>query len=51
MNFPAVPSPGSKDAPSQLWTSEQRCVEFTPNESAVVDLLKFLGFSKVETKA
>jgi tRNA (mo5U34)-methyltransferase len=48
MNFPAVSSPGSKDATSQLWTSEQRCVEFTPNESAVVDLLKFLGFSKVE---
>ena len=48
MNFPAVSSTESKDATTSLWRSKQGSVQFTPNESAVVDLLKFIGFSKVE---
>jgi tRNA (mo5U34)-methyltransferase len=48
MKFPAVSNTGSKDATTSLWRRKQGYVQFTPNESAVVDLLKFLGFSRVE---
>ena len=48
MNFPAVSTAEFKDVTTSLWRSKERVVQFSPNEDAVVDLLKFLGFSKVE---
>ena len=48
MNFPVASSPESEGATTSLWRTKQGYVQFTPNERAVVDLLKFLGFSKVE---
>ena len=47
MNFPPASTKESKYATTSLWHTE-RVVQFIPNEYAVVDLLKFLGFSKVE---
>lgn len=48
MNFPAVSSADSTDGSTSLWRSQESVVQFSPNENAVVDLLKFLGFSKVK---
>ncbi len=47
MNFPAVSSTESTDVTTSLWRSRERRVQFTPNEEAVADLLKFLGFPNV----
>jgi 2-polyprenyl-3-methyl-5-hydroxy-6-metoxy-1,4-benzoquinol methylase len=48
MNFPAVSTLESDDITTSRWRNQGKPVQFTPNEDAVVDLLKFLGFSKVE---
>ena len=48
MNFPPVSNSQSKDIGTSLWRSREKVVQFSPNENAVVDLLKFLGFSKVK---
>ena len=48
MNFPAISTLESNDATTSLWRSKELPVQFTPNENAVVGLLKYLGFSKVE---
>lgn len=48
MKFPGISNAKLKDATTSLWRSKERVVQFRPNEDAVVDLLKFLGFSKVE---
>ena len=47
MNFPAVSTVESHDITTSLWRGAGRTVQFTPNEDAVVELLKFLGFSTV----
>jgi len=47
MNFPAVAAPASEGSTTSLWRSKERFAQFTPSESAVVNLLGFLGFSKV----
>lgn len=47
MNIARTASLASKDASSSLWRSTDRC-QFTPNEQAVVELLHFLGFDRVE---
>lgn len=48
MIFQPVSTPESKDATTSLWRSQKGVVEFNPSESAVIELLKFLGFSRVE---
>ncbi|MBW8011424.1 MAG: methyltransferase domain-containing protein [Chloroflexi bacterium] len=48
MKFPAAPKVDSNSASTSLWRSKERVGQFRPNEVAVVDLLKFLGFSKIE---
>jgi tRNA (mo5U34)-methyltransferase len=48
MNFPTVSTAESLDVTTSLWRSKERSVQFAPNEYAVVDLLRFLGFSKIE---
>ena len=35
-------------APTNLWRSEKEFVQFQPNETAVVQLLQFLGFARVK---
>ena len=53
MNFPVVSTVESHDITTSLWRGKGRTVQFTPNEDAVADLLKFLGFSiirKIEPK-
>jgi 2-polyprenyl-3-methyl-5-hydroxy-6-metoxy-1,4-benzoquinol methylase len=47
MNMPPVSSPESKFATTSLWRSADRLVQFRPNETAVVELLEYLGFQKV----
>lgn len=47
MNFPVVSTVKSHDITTSLWRGNGRVVQFTPNEDAVVDLLRFLGFSTV----
>ncbi len=46
MNFPPPASLDSNDT-TGMWRSE-RVAQFTPNERAVVALLEFVGFAKVE---
>lgn len=46
MNVPKVVESEDKST-TALWRSEQRC-QFKPNAKAVIELLKFLGFSTVE---
>lgn len=48
MNFPPISTAMSNDVSTSLWRSGQKAVQFNPNETAVVEMLKFLGFSKVE---
>jgi tRNA (mo5U34)-methyltransferase len=46
MNMPPVSNELNKYSTTSLWR-KRKFVQFTPNEKAVVDLLHFLGFSKV----
>lgn len=46
MNVPRVVESDDKST-TALWRTEKRC-QFKPNARAVVELLKFLGFSKVD---
>ncbi len=49
MNMPPVSSGlESKYVTACLWRSQKSVVRFVPNETAVVELLKFLGFAKVK---
>jgi tRNA (mo5U34)-methyltransferase len=48
MNFmDPDPNPESKGVGTSLWRKTARVVQFEPNETAVIELLKFLGFSNV----
>lgn len=47
MNFPAVSAEESGDVTTSRWRSTEKVVQFNPSEAAVVELLKFLGFSTV----
>ncbi len=46
MNVPRVVDSDDKST-TALWRTEERC-QFKPNAKAVIELLKFLGFSKVD---
>jgi tRNA (mo5U34)-methyltransferase len=46
MNFPPVATTRSVDASTSLWRTESFC-QFTPNERAVVELLRFVGFPNI----
>lgn len=48
MNFPAVATEDSSLITTSRWRSEEEVVQFRPSNAAVIELLKFLGFSKVE---
>jgi SAM-dependent methyltransferase len=46
MNMPPIVTPESASATTSLWRKD-RVVQFRPNDSAVVELLNFLGFGRV----
>jgi tRNA (mo5U34)-methyltransferase len=48
MNSPAVVGEESGASTTSLWRTDQRVIQFKPNERAVVELLEFLGFPRVE---
>ncbi len=48
MNFPSIVNPDSRISTTTLWRSKRKFVQFTPNETAVIELLRFLGFSIVK---
>ena len=48
MNFPVIETEDSNLITTCLWRSKEEVVQFRPSEAAVIELLKFLGFSKVE---
>jgi len=47
MGFPGISKKDAKSASTSLWRAEKSVAELIPNEEAVVELLKFLGFSQV----
>lgn len=47
LNFPPISTADSKYASTNLWRNKEGIAEFRPNEGAVVELLKFLGFSQI----
>lgn len=47
MNFPAAVTPEDPSATTSLWRMDKHACQFTPNTWAVIELLKFLGFSTV----
>jgi len=48
MHFAGVAGRDHKNASTSLWRSDERRVEFRPNERAVVELLEYLGFARVD---
>jgi tRNA (mo5U34)-methyltransferase len=48
MNFPAPSKDDSASASVSLWRKGRKVCQFSPNEVAVVELLKFLGFTRIE---
>lgn len=48
MDMPAIATPEATDVTTSLWRSKDKVVQFRPTEKAVIELLKFLGFSKVQ---
>ena len=47
MHFPPVSTADSIDVTTSRWRGKGGTIEFYPNEKAVADLLRFLGFLKV----
>ena len=47
MNHPKVSTEDSKNVTSSKWRDGEQVVQFRPNDAAVVDLLKFLGYKKI----
>jgi tRNA (mo5U34)-methyltransferase len=47
MHSPSVSTVDSIDVTTSRWRREEGFIEFYPNEKAVADLLRFLGFSEV----